>query len=85
MECAARNPQHTLGPENAELVSSEGLIVSADPEVFQLGLSDPKDANTWHLASVKLQPLVFPDAWIYLVEFAPDVNSGSHRRSRRGP
>jgi len=30
-----------------------------------------KDADKWRLASVKLQPILFPDAWIYVVEFAP--------------
>ena len=30
-----------------------------------------KDARTWRLASVKLQPIYRPGDWIYLVEFAP--------------
>src|SRR5207247_10358829 len=50
--CCRESPAHALGPENAELVSSEGLIVSADPEVFQLACAIPMDQTDHRDAKV---------------------------------
>ena len=35
-----------------------------------------KDADKWRLASVKLQPILFPDAWIYVVVIGALVSIG---------